>query len=526
MKSPNRRFIAGAIATAVALSTSAIPHAHAADTISTGVECSITAPFVGTTIQSSTFDARIDVPETVQAGVGFAASVHLNNISVQSEQLSKISGASLKTSTIRIKVGNNVQLDGSQPGVSLSNGVLSIRNKLKAKLNGTSLDITAEPITVRLKATTEGDITFAPDSTVLVTDIDVQTGIIPVTAKASCATTNAKPYATIKATPQEGLKVTAPTATTPQSIIDVTATAPNTTTGKVQFYLNNAPVGHPVAVTATGTAATKITLGAAGSVAITARYIDAEGYNPLPDGTATVAVGTQAPTLKEGDEDTYTGTINGQATSIDEPLKVTPGETVTVTTTMTPSSVSVQVYELGINPPAGVTYVENSGSRNFKSVLTTTGTGFTPPNSTYHNPHWEKEATKPNDQYRGFHTTSTYTVLSYVPQTVTAKYQIPKDLAPGRYMFQMGVYKYSTEFKDLVSIPETSFEIAADLPELPNRKIKPAPQNEEQTTEPEDTPANSGSSFGSLLRSPSFWSTILDVAAGIVTLLLNFLARR
>ncbi|MHC9670843.1 Ig-like domain-containing protein [Corynebacterium diphtheriae] len=526
MKSLNRRFIAGATATAVALSTSAIPHAHAAATISTGVDCSITAPFVGTTTRSSTFDAHIDVPETVQAGVGFEASVHLNNISVQSEQLSKISGASLKTSTIHIKVGNNVQLDGSQPGVSLSNGVLSIKNKLKAKLNGTSLDITAEPITVRLKATTEGDITFAPDSTVLVTDINVQTGIFPVTAKASCATTNAKPYATIKATPQEGLKVTAPTATTPQSIIDVTATAPNTTTGNVQFYLNNAPVGHPVAVTATGTAATKITLGAAGSAAITARYIDAEGYNPLPDGTATVAVGTQAPTLKEGDEDTYTGTINGQATSIDEPLKVTPGETVTVTTTMTPSSVSVQVYELGINPPAGVTYVENSGSRNFKSVLTTAGTGFNPPNSTYHNPHWEKEATKPNDQYRGFHTTSTYTVLSYVPQTVIAKYQIPKDLAPGRYMFQMGVYKYSTEFKDLVSIPETSFEIAADLPKLPNRKIKPAPQNEEQTTEPEDTPANSGSSFGSLLRSPSFWSTILDVAAGIVTLLLNFLARR
>ncbi|CAB1010232.1 membrane protein [Corynebacterium diphtheriae] len=526
MKFLNRRFIAGAIATAVALSTSAIPHAHAADTISTGVECSITAPFVGTTIQSSTFDARIDVPETVQAGVGFEASVHLNNISVQSEQFTKISGASLKTSTIRINVGNNVQLDGSQPGVRLSNGVLSIKNKLKAKLNGTSLDITAEPITVRLKATTEGNITFAPDSTVLVTDIDVQTGFIPLTANASCATTNAKPYATIKATPQEGLKVTAPTEATPQSTIDVTATAPNTTTGKVQFYLNNTSVGDPVAVTATGTATTKITLGAAGSAEITARYIDAEGYNPLPDGTATVAVGTQTPTLKKGDADTYTGTINGQATSINEPLKVTPGETVTVTTTMTPSSASVQVYELGINPPAGVTYVENSGSRNFKSVLTTTGTSFNPPNNTYYDPHWEKEATKPNDQYRGFHTTSTYTVLSYATQTVTAKYQIPKDLAPGRYMFQMGVYKYYAGFKDLVSIPETSFEIAADLPALPNRKIKPTSQNEEQTTEPEDTPANSGSSFGSLLLSPSFWSAILDVAAGIVTLLLNFLARR
>nr|WP_234914549.1 hypothetical protein [Corynebacterium belfantii] len=68
----------------------------------------------------------------------------------------------------------------------------------------------------------------------LVTDIDVQTGIIPVTAKASCATTNAKPYATIKATPQEGIKVTAPpTEATPQSTIDVTATALNTTTGSV-----------------------------------------------------------------------------------------------------------------------------------------------------------------------------------------------------------------------------------------------------------------------------------------------------
>ncbi|WP_234914770.1 hypothetical protein [Corynebacterium belfantii] len=46
---------------------------------------------------------------------------------------------------------------------------------------------------------------------------------------------------------------------------------------------------------------------------------------------------------------------------------------------MTPSSASVQVYELGINPPSGVTYVEDSDSRNFKSVLTTTGTGFNPP---------------------------------------------------------------------------------------------------------------------------------------------------
>lgn len=155
--------------------------------------------------------------------------MQLNNISVQSEQLSKISGAFLKTSTIRIKVGNNVQLDGTQPGVSLTNGVLSIKKQAQRK----RLDITAEPITVRLKAISEGDITFAPDSTVLVTDIDVQTGIIPVTAKASCATTNAKPYATIKATPQEGIKVASPTEATPQSTIDVTATALNTTTGNV-----------------------------------------------------------------------------------------------------------------------------------------------------------------------------------------------------------------------------------------------------------------------------------------------------
>nr|WP_241879964.1 hypothetical protein [Corynebacterium diphtheriae] len=143
MKSLNRRFIAGATATAVALSTSAIPHAHAAATISTGVDCSITAPFVGTTTRSSTFDAHIDVPGTVQAGVGFEASVHLNNISVQSEQLSKISGASLKTSTIRIKVGNNVQLDGSQPGVNLSNGVLSIKTSLKP--SSTALRSTSPP---------------------------------------------------------------------------------------------------------------------------------------------------------------------------------------------------------------------------------------------------------------------------------------------------------------------------------------------------------------------------------------------
>lgn len=65
-------------------------------------------------------------------------------------------------------------------------------------------------------------------------------------------------------------------------------------------------MGEPVTVTATGTTATKITLGAAGSATITARYTDSEGYNPLPDGTARVAVGMLAPTLKEGDEDTYT----------------------------------------------------------------------------------------------------------------------------------------------------------------------------------------------------------------------------
>lgn len=474
------------------------------------VNCSVSS-LAGTTSQTSKFEATFDTPETIKVGETFTANVKIKDISVENDNLSRFSSASLSSSRINLNVGKNVQLDGAQPGFSISNGILSIDNKLHASLNGKALNITADLIQVRLKVISEGDIVIKPVETVLTTTARVSI----FTATAACKIDTETPFTTIKVEPAEGLTLNKPENAVTNQDIQFTATAPSDTNGKVQFFVDHVAHGDPIQLSGDRKASVTVRFESSGSKVVTARYIDAEGYNPIPDGETVVPVVSQVDEKKAEDEDTYTGLINGSAASLAAPTKVTPGQKVSVSTSLLPSKTPIRVYEIGINAPEGVKYIEGSGKTEYSSKLTTTGTTFSSPGSGYYDPQWNNESHKPNDSYRGFHSDTSYYVVKASPQTVTAEFEIPETLAPGIYMFQMGTYKYTTNFKGLVSIPETAFEIAGpELPELPPRNIKPIEQDE---------PGNTDSlSSNSVVKSPWFWTGIIGAVAGIAALVYKF----
>ncbi|CAB0525085.1 Ig-like domain-containing protein [Corynebacterium diphtheriae] len=486
------------------------------NTVTSDVDCSVSAAWgLYKFNQKSNFSAEFEMPESVKAGTGFDALIKIKDISVSNDNLSGYKNAKLTKSSIRINVGKNVKLDGNQPGLSLSNGVLSINDHLKASLEGNSLRISAAPITVRLQALTEGTLTFIPEKTILTNTASVD----GYTANTTCTTNADKPFATVKVDPADGLTITAPESASIKQDVQITATVPEKLNekmdGKVQFFVNHIAAGDPVPVTEDNKASTSIIFDTSGSKTITARFIDAEGYNPAPDGETIIPVVTELDTKKPEDTDSYTGLINGSATSLLKPAKVMPGEKVSVSASLLPNKAPIRVYEIGINAPEDVKYIDGTGKTNYSSKLATTGSVFSSPGSGYYDPEWKNESKKPNESYRGFHSDTSYSVVDTSPQTVSAEFEIPKTLAPGIYMFQMGVYKYSNSLKDLVSIPETAFEIAGpDLPALPERKIKP---------QPEETPeVSDGSSTAKLVKSPWFWTGIIGAVAGIAALVYKF----
>ncbi|WP_426726749.1 Ig-like domain repeat protein [Corynebacterium rouxii] len=474
------------------------------------VSCSVSS-LAGTTTQESNFEADFDTPDSIKVGESFTATVKIKDISVENDNLSRFSSASLSSSRIRLNVGKNVQLDGIQPGVSISNGILSIDNKLRASLKGKALNITADPIQVRLKVISEGDIVITPEETILTTTAKVSI----FTATAACKTNKKEPFTTIKVEPAEGLTLNGPVDAVINQDVQFTATAPVSAHGRVQFFVDHIAYGDAIQLSENNKASTTVRFDSSGSKIVTARYIDTEGYNPIPDGETSLSVVNQLATKKAEDEDTYTGLINGSAASLTAPAKVKPGEKVSVTTSLLPTKTPIRVYEIGINAPEGVKYIEDSGKTEYSSKLATKGATFTSPGSGYYDPQWNSESHKPNESYRGFHSDTSYSVVDTSPQTVSAEFEIPKTLAPGIYMFQMGVYKYTTGFKDLVNIPETAFEIAGpELPELPPRNIKPAAQEEPENT---DNPSSN-----SIIKSPWFWTGIIGAVAGIAALVYKF----
>lgn len=145
-----------------------------------------------------------------------------------------------------------------------------------------------------------------------------------------------------------------------------TVTVPNAETGsKVQFFLDNVPVA-TVSVSG-GTAAARITPKSYGQHKVIARYVDPQGFNPRADinRTFTTAVDIQ-PIIKAGpydgsDDEIYDSRFKSGSNLVTgtqaKPFVVQPGAAYTQQVTMKVVDAGTVTYEIGINPPAGATYV-------------------------------------------------------------------------------------------------------------------------------------------------------------------------
>ena len=135
----------------------------------------------------------------------------------------------------------------------------------------------------------------------------------------------------------------------------------------VQFYLDGVPQGARIAVdAATGAATKEITAASSGSHTVTARLFDANGENPL-DTDVTDDFSTPNPALtprstgSPADSATYSGTVDGTASSLADPVEVAADATVTLDGSMT-SDFFQKVYEVGINIPTSLALAGDAGT--------------------------------------------------------------------------------------------------------------------------------------------------------------------
>lgn len=147
---------------------------------------------------------------------------------------------------------------------------------------------------------------------------------------------------------------------------------PNADGGSVQFYLDNIKVGEPVEVNRDGFAVANIKpvsyTNETWKHTVTARYVDARGFNPRADVSHSFSTPMQIITpifTGRADGETYKFGINGAPGApgangtLASPKQLAQEEQFTLTGDMTVSRGlgGTNVFELGINPQEGTTYV-------------------------------------------------------------------------------------------------------------------------------------------------------------------------
>ena len=297
----------------------------------------------------------------------------------------------------------------------------------------------------------------------------------------------------------EAVTVTGESTVAAKQPATFTATVPGATTGKVQFFLDGVLVA-TTDVNGEGVATASITPKSYGEHTLTSRYITTRNdvdYTLNPDGTTTFT--TPLPTKFEmdgkgntgTDGDTYDGfTINKQVSSIDNPIELQPGETYTLNGRMTTAKLG-RLFEVGLNPSPGSTYVEGTGARYHadsdnadSSVAVKTradenGLSITESGSLVKAPGWGQTTdgqTWPtvNEGYIGFQHKSSYTVTKGTTWELGGDFIAPD--IPGIHIPQYAAYKYMENLHVLVPMNEATFKISPK--ELPPRNDLPA----EQTT--------------------------------------------
>ena len=204
---------------------------------------------------------------------------------------------------------------------------------------------------------------------------------------------------------------------------------------------------------------------------VLARFTDTAGANPVRDAVLTVnVVGPQTRTNSKSPlTATVVGTVNDATSSLESPVEVAPGDTVTYEVSSTVAE-KVRRVETGIEPPVGFTYVEESADFNDGAAfhLTTRGMTFTNPEpgwfSSFTDPGWTRSPA-PNDNYIGVHPDGrSYGLAEGATEKLKAQFVVPADAQPGLYEAAIGYmdgYGPATGTRALVPLPGTIVKVAA-----------------------------------------------------------------
>ncbi|WP_019194758.1 Rib/alpha-like domain-containing protein [Corynebacterium timonense] len=299
---------------------------------------------------------------------------------------------------------------------------------------------------------------------------------------------------------REAVKVAGPTTVAIKTPATYTAAIPGATNGKVEFYLDGVAVA-TANVNSEGQAIANITPLSYGEHTLTARYVTIKNetpYNVNPDGTATFT--TPFPEKYSRNDKGNTNTdaddygpflINGNVHTASNPLDLQPGAKYHLRGRMTVRTfVNSRIYEAGLNPSPGSTYVEgtasrfhpNSGAAETNMVVKTRanahGVTTTDTAGDFYSSDWGKEPWPAvNEGYVDLQHLRTYNAGNGTTFEIGADFIAPD--VPGLHVPQYAAYKYTDSTHVLVPMKEAVFRIAAkDLParnELPTEEQSPTP---------------------------------------------------
>ncbi|WP_087117403.1 Ig-like domain-containing protein [Corynebacterium urinipleomorphum] len=232
--------------------------------------------------------------------------------------------------------------------------------------------------------------------------------------------------------------------------------------GSIQFYLDGVPLDGPVklgngaAQTVTKAITPTSYSNTANPHVVTARYFDAEGYTTRADAVKNfqtpldlTKLMAQGPGRNDGNT-VYNSSVNGQQRNTSNALEVAPNQQITLDASVSGLGNTftwTDVYELGINPPAGATFVSGKRTDNLNTMLLTRGNGTggydRVPNrlSGVEWPSWGADGYPAvNAGYFGIQRTDNYRERS-TPPNVQGVFKAPT--TPGIYVPQFAQFKYA-----------------------------------------------------------------------------------
>lgn len=259
-----------------------------------------------------------------------------------------------------------------------------------------------------------------------------------------------------------------------------TVSVPNSTGGSVQFFLDNVPQGGPVKIS-NDTASVQISPKSYLNHTVTARYVDADGFNPRADVTRDFNTPMDLPPMLQGSgrddtDDIYRSKVNGQERTVSSPLIVQPGQDVTLWANMVVNrgnwTISgTRIYELGINPPVGAEFKSARRIDSGANEVTTRGTadGTATKTGRDSGSAWGTSGNpRVNPGYFGINVTDLYFNRD---MQIEGAFRAPE--APGVYVPQFGYYKFYNKTNHyLRRMDNAAFRVVA--PKLPDRNVRGA----------------------------------------------------